>query len=113
MPTHPNRLVPFLARCVGAKSQRWSFDIQKKEVHPQNEYGWCLDSDFDKAVRRPLTVFRCGKTFSKKAASGHQQASTNEHCRYCKLIPIFDVFPRSGLCVIIAVGVVLPEQRDN
>lgn len=68
-----NGLVPVLARCVNSRSQRWSFDIQRKEIHPQNEYSWCLDSDFDKGVRRPLTVFRCGKTFSKKAAADHQK----------------------------------------
>lgn len=71
--TYRNGLVPVLSRCVNSKSQRWSFDIQRKEIHPQNEYSWCLDSDFDKGVRRPLTVFRCGKTFSAKAAAGHQQ----------------------------------------
>jgi hypothetical protein len=68
-----NGLVPILARCVGSRSQRWSFDIKLKQIHPQNEYSWCLDSDFDKGVRRPLSVFRCGKTFSEKAATNHQQ----------------------------------------
>lgn len=68
-----NGLVPVLARCVKSKSQRWSFDIKRKEIHPSNAYDWCLDMDFDKGVRRPLTVFRCGKTFSKKADKGHQK----------------------------------------
>ena len=68
-----NGLVPVLARCVSSKSQKWSFDIKRKEIHPHNAYDWCVDMDFDKGVRRPLTVFRCGKTFSKKADQGHQQ----------------------------------------
>lgn len=68
-----NGLVPVMARCVQSKSQRWSFDLKRKEIHPQNAYGWCLDMDFDKGVRRPLTVYRCGKTFSKKALPGHQK----------------------------------------
>lgn len=76
------RLVPILARCVSSKSQRWSFDIQLKQIHPQNEYSWCLDSDFDKGVRRPMTVFRCGKTFSQKAATNHQQVHLHTHTHF-------------------------------
>jgi 6-phosphogluconolactonase (cycloisomerase 2 family) len=68
-----NGLVPILARCVHSNAQKWSFDVHKKEIHPQNALDWCLDSDFDKSVRRPITVFRCGKTFSVKADAGHQQ----------------------------------------
>ena len=68
-----NGLVPVLARCVESRSQRWSFDIKRREVHPQNAYEWCLDMDFDKGVRRPITVFRCGKTFSKSADKAHQK----------------------------------------
>lgn len=67
--------MPVLGRCVNSNAQKWSFDIHRKEVHPQNAYDWCLDSDFDKVVRRPITVFRCGKTMSAKAETGHQQVA--------------------------------------
>ena len=46
---------------------------------PTNNFDWCLDSDFDKAIRRPITLFRCGKTFSEHAKDGHQQVCCCPH----------------------------------
>lgn len=66
----------FVARCVNGRTQRFSLDLQTHMIHPQNAYDWCLDFEFDASVRRPLTLYRCGKTFSKHVKSEHQQVVT-------------------------------------
>ena len=48
------------------------FNSSASYIHPQGNWKFCLDFDFDKENGRPLTVFRCGKTYSTAAVSGHQ-----------------------------------------
>lgn len=63
-----------LQRCnTSDTSQLFSFDVYSQWLHPGGNDQFCLDFDFDSKDIRPLTVFRCEKTFSNSAAPRHQQ----------------------------------------
>lgn len=42
-------------------------------LFPEASTKFCLDFEFDNKNLRPLTVFRCDKTFSSKAKPRHQE----------------------------------------
>jgi len=63
-----------LAACNESDStQLFSYDPTSTYIHPQESTSFCLDFEFDQANFRPLTVFRCDKTFSKAAKPRHQE----------------------------------------
>ena len=60
------------------ESQLFHYDPSSHYIHPELSKTFCLDFDTDKQNNRPLTVFRCDKTFSPSAKPHHQQwAFTN------------------------------------
>ena len=68
-----NGVAVLLAACNQSDSTHYfSFDKTSQMLHPEDSRSFCLDFDFDAKNLRPLTVFRCDKTFSSKAKPRHQ-----------------------------------------
>ena len=72
-PSWRNGMAVLLAKCdLSDATQRFSQDAVSGMVHPEDSRIFCLDFDFDNKNLRPLTVFRCSKTFSRAAKPRHQ-----------------------------------------
>jgi hypothetical protein len=67
-------LAVILAPCnVSDATQHFSYDPTSKYIHPEANVAFCLDFEFDNKDLRPLTAFRCDKTFSPAAKPRHQE----------------------------------------
>ena len=63
-----------LAPCnISDTTQHFSYNPISKFVHPEANAAFCLDFEFDNKDLRPLTAFRCNKTFSSAAKPRHQE----------------------------------------
>jgi len=72
-----NGLAVVLSACdVNSTAQLFSYDPTSQYIHPQAHpkfsTSYCLDFEVDSKDFRPLTVFRCDKTFSSSAKPRHQ-----------------------------------------
>ena len=68
-----NGMAVVLAPCNTSDTmQFFSHDAVSGMIHPEDSKQFCLDFDFDNKDLRPLTVFRCDKTFSRAAKPRHQ-----------------------------------------
>lgn len=76
MPTsqYRNGLVIILAQCdENNAQQKFRIDPFTYYIQPADNTDWCLDFDFDDKKYRPMTLFKCGQTFSDFADDKHQR----------------------------------------
>jgi len=76
LPTSQYRqgLVVIMGQCDADNAQqKFRFDPFNYHISPADNAEWCLDFDFDDKKYRPLTLFKCGQTFSDFTDDNHQR----------------------------------------